>query len=59
MSGDDIRAADVARAIELSETKYCSVGAMVQKTARFHTTCEIVEDKTVWMQAAQAVGAER
>ena len=30
VSGDDIRAADVARAIELSETKYCSVGAMLR-----------------------------
>ena len=30
VSGDDMRAADVARAIELSETKYCSVGAMLR-----------------------------
>lgn len=32
VTGDDIRAADVARAIELSETKYCSVGAMLRGT---------------------------
>jgi putative redox protein len=30
VTGDDIRAADVERAIELSETKYCSVGAMLR-----------------------------
>ena len=29
--GDNIRAADVERAIELSETKYCSVNAMLRK----------------------------
>jgi len=28
--GDDIRPEDVARAIELSETKYCSVNAMLR-----------------------------
>jgi putative redox protein len=29
-------------AIHLSETKYCSVGAMVQKSAEFKTTYEII-----------------
>lgn len=29
--GDNIKAADVERAIELSETKYCSVNAMLSK----------------------------
>ena len=32
----------VRDAIHLSETKYCSVGAMVQKTAEFVTTYEII-----------------
>ncbi len=34
------------------------VGAMVQKTASFHTTYEIVEDKTEWMKPAQAAGVQ-
>ncbi len=32
----------VERAIYLSETKYCSVGAMISKTARIENTFEIV-----------------
>jgi hypothetical protein len=31
---------------------------MIQKTASFHTTCEIVEDKTEWLKAAQAAGVQ-
>jgi putative redox protein len=31
----------VKTAIHLSETKYCSVGAMISKTAQFETTFEI------------------
>lgn len=38
ITGVEIDAARVAEAIRLSEEKYCSVGAMVQKTASFHTT---------------------
>jgi putative redox protein len=34
----------VQRAIELSETKYCSVGAMISKTARIESTFEIVPE---------------
>jgi putative redox protein len=34
----------VRRAIELSETKYCSVTAMVSKTAKIDTTFEILPD---------------
>jgi hypothetical protein len=45
--------------IRLAEEKYCSVGAMIQKTANFHTTYEIVEDKTAWLQPAQAAAVER
>ena len=38
ITGFEIDAARVAEAIRLSEEKYCSVGAVVQKTASFHTT---------------------
>lgn len=46
-------------AIRLSEEKYCSVGAMVQKSAAFQTTHEVVEDTTSWLQAAETAGVER
>ena len=59
VTGFEIDEAALQEAIRLSEEKYCSVGAMVQKTASFHTTYEIVEDKTAWLQAAQVAGAER
>ena len=59
VTGIGIDEAAVKEAIRPSEEKYCSVGAMVQKTATFHTTHEIVEDKTSWRQGAEAVGAER
>jgi len=34
----------VKRAIELSETKYCSVGAMIAKTAKINSAFEIVAE---------------
>ena len=34
----------VKAAIHLSETKYCSVGAMISKTAKIETTFEILPD---------------
>ena len=34
----------VKAAIHLSETKYCSVGAMISKTARLETTFEILPE---------------
>jgi putative redox protein len=42
LTGNDICARAVEDAIHLSEEKYCSVGAMVQQTARMHTTFEII-----------------
>jgi putative redox protein len=36
----------VQRAIELSEAKYCAVGAMISKTAKIETTFEILADVT-------------
>jgi len=37
----------VERALWLSETKYCSVGAMISKTAKIHHTFEIVRDEAL------------
>jgi putative redox protein len=36
----------VAAAIHFSESKYCSVGAMVQKSAQFTTSFEIIDAET-------------
>jgi len=44
VSGGDIDPAAVAGAIHLSETKYCSVGAMISKTAELETSFEIVPE---------------
>ena len=54
VTGIDINAPALQEAIRLSEEKYCSVGAMVQKSAAFHTTYEIVEDKTEWLRPTSA-----
>jgi len=35
----------VRRAIELSETKYCSVGAMISKTAKIESAFDIVPEE--------------
>jgi putative redox protein len=59
VTGIDVDPAALEEAIRLSEEKYCSVGAMVQKTASFHTTYEIVAEKTEWMKAeTQPSGAK-
>ena len=50
VKGVDVDAAAIEEAIRLSEEKYCSVGAMVQKTATLHTTYEIVADTTEWIK---------
>src|SRR5690242_4912080 len=54
--GNEIDVAALEEAIRLSEEKYCSVGAMVQKTASFHTTYEIVEEKTEWIKTNLTTG---
>jgi putative redox protein len=56
VTGIGIEESALMEAIRLSEEKYCSVGAMVQKTATFHTTHEIVEDTTSWLQAVETAG---
>jgi putative redox protein len=42
VTGVDLAAAAVESAIHLSETKYCSVGAMISRTADLVTSFEIV-----------------
>jgi putative redox protein len=49
--GEDIKPADVERAIELSETKYCSVSAMLRPSVRITHAYRIESTKPV------AVGA--
>lgn len=59
VTGIGIEESAVLEAIRLSEEKYCSVGAMVQKTATFETTHEIIEDSTTWLHPAELAGVER
>jgi len=42
ITGVDVDSEAVESAIHLSESKYCSVGAMVQKTAEITSTFEII-----------------
>ncbi len=42
--GHDINPQAVEEAIQLSESKYCSVEAMLRHTAQFNTTYKIVEE---------------
>jgi len=42
ITGEDVSALAVEDAIQLSEQKYCSVGAMVDLKAELQTTFEIV-----------------
>ena len=58
VKGFEIDAAAIEEAIRLSEQKYCSVGAMMQKTASLHTTYEIVADTTEWMKNPQPAKTE-
>ena len=54
VSGVEINEAALQEAIRLSEEKYCSVVAMVQKSAGLRTTYEIVEDETAYMRPTEA-----
>jgi putative redox protein len=56
VTGIGVDAAALAQAIQLSEEKYCSVGAMVAKSAKLETAFEIREDETAWLkpEAAEA-----
>ena len=44
VTGFDVSPAAVEDAIRLSEEKYCSVGAMIGKTAHIHADYEILEE---------------
>ena len=46
LTGIGIEKTAVEQAVQLSEEKYCSVGAMLKGTASFETTIEIHEDAT-------------
>ncbi|HVB85744.1 MAG TPA: OsmC family protein [Candidatus Dormibacteraeota bacterium] len=52
ITGIGVDPAAVDLAIQLSEDKYCSVGGMLKQSAALHTTYEIVDEKTAWVQAA-------
>ena len=52
LTGIAIDSAAVEQAIQLSEEKYCSVGAMLKGNASFETTFEIHEETTSWLQTA-------
>lgn len=47
LRGDDIKAADVERAIELSETKYCAVSAMLRPAVSITHTYRIESSAAV------------
>jgi putative redox protein len=55
VTGHEIDAKSIEQAIRLSEDKYCSVGAMVKQTATLHTTYEIVQEKTHWLELTPAI----
>ncbi len=55
VTGFEVDPRAVEDAIRLSEEKYCSVGAMIRKTAEFTTTFEVVQEtaETKTQAAAQ------
>jgi len=44
LKGSNISASAIAQAIELSETKYCSVAATLRPAVEIHSTFETIED---------------
>src|SRR6516164_7548648 len=54
LTGIGIEKTAVEQAVQLSEEKYCSVGAMLKATASFKTSIEIREDTTGWLHEAAA-----
>jgi len=54
VTGIGVNQKALAQAIQLSEEKYCSVGAMIGKSAKLETTHEICEDETAWLKAEPA-----
>lgn len=41
LKGENLKEADIKHAVELSKNKYCSVGAMLEKTAEINYTWKI------------------
>ncbi|MBZ5510207.1 MAG: OsmC family protein [Acidobacteriia bacterium] len=56
LTGVNVDREAVAAAIHLSESKYCSVGAMVQKSAEFTTSFEIIPAEVAELVAAGVHG---
>jgi putative redox protein len=52
LTGVGIEKTAVQQAVQLSEEKYCSVGAMLKGTASFETIIELHEESTTWLQVA-------
>jgi len=50
LTGIGIEKQGVEQAIQLSEEKYCSVGAMLKANAKVETTCEINEESAGWLK---------
>ncbi len=50
LTGIGIDKQGVAQAIQLSEEKYCSVGAMLKANAKVETTYEINEESAGWLK---------
>jgi len=50
LAGIGVERAAVEQAIQLSEEKYCSVGAMLKANAAFTTTWEIREEPVTWFE---------
>jgi putative redox protein len=56
ITGVNVHREAVANAIHLSEKKYCSVSAMLQKTAEFATSFEIIPAEVAELVAAGVRG---
>ena len=53
LTGIGIDKQAVEQAIQLSEEKYCSVGAMLRANAKFQTTYEICEEPVSWLKSGE------
>lgn len=51
LTGIGVEKEAVEQAIQLSEEKYCSVGAMLKTNAKFETTYEIKEEPVGWLRS--------
>lgn len=51
LTGIGIEKSAVEQAIQLSEEKYCSVGAMLKTNAKLETTYEIREEPAGWLKS--------